>query len=224
MANMVLLVNVNSPPGTSLHHRSRAARCWNDCPSKLHPCPQTTPAAAEMERSRVPSSALSADYGKEVASQPQRTGNSPETTPHRLGAAGVVSCHVKRRCKMWASCHQIATIAWRLGSTGRRPGWVIGLGNVWIWRRRFFSFGEHLHLYQTFNPQVLTTGQREDSMKKQTPFPSPRTIVARVAADLFGPSGIRDRGSGRFDQMRRGLLLVAVLGRFLVDATVQGAD
>ena len=89
MANMVLLVNVNSPPGTSLHYRSRAARRWNDCPSKLHPCPQTTPAAAEMERSRVPSSPLSADYGKEVASQPpapQRPGGSPAVSaPDRLG-------------------------------------------------------------------------------------------------------------------------------------------
>ena len=61
-------------------------------------------------------------------------------------------------------------------------------------------------------------------MKKQTPFGSPEALVTRKAADRFGLTGIQVWGGGRVGQWRWALLVMGVLGSFLADASVQGAD
>ena len=61
-------------------------------------------------------------------------------------------------------------------------------------------------------------------MKKQTPLTSPKALVTKQAADRFGLSGIHVRGGGRRGPWRWALLVMAVLGSMLSDASVQGAD
>ena len=61
-------------------------------------------------------------------------------------------------------------------------------------------------------------------MKKQTPSTSPKALVTKQAADRFGLSGVHIRGGRGGGQWRWAVLVIAVLGSLLTDASVKGAD
>ena len=50
MENMAILINANSSPRKSVHHRQRALCCWDNCNSELYPCSKTVSTPAQMER------------------------------------------------------------------------------------------------------------------------------------------------------------------------------
>jgi hypothetical protein len=95
MANMVISWNANSSSRTSLHYRQRAARRGDDCLSELSSRPQAAREATEMERSDIPSSAVSADFGKEVASSEPLLPQRDSEIPAAEGGAALRSDSVK---------------------------------------------------------------------------------------------------------------------------------